>query len=436
MTAEIITSKSGKKLLALNINGRSYPLESTVDPERSAKRLAEKIRGNSFVVFVGAGSGYHIKVFSEKSQDFAVVEAFESVRDAVISVFPELSSKFIRSDKIYEELKSRVDFFRHRTFEVIVHPQESRILPEMKSVADEVRREFDFLVNEFLTVVKHSKRWLINGINNVKVSRKVCDVSQISGLLNRRIPAVVVSAGPSLADFLTPLCAVQNSSFVLATDTSFPVLMKSGIVPDLVVSIDPQNLSVMHFAGFDIGKFAFVLDPLSPSELWRKAGLVFSYTYDNPVVRALWNGVLETEIDVSSGSVSGVAVQVAEILQPSQIFIVGLDLSWGKTAYPSGSFFNRWSLKKGNRLRTAENVFYSMSLRGDSAFDVQKRWFARFFERVEVCRNAVPEKGEIGKPEIGECKEGFLGVDNLEERVKMAEEVLSPYLEERKKLFG
>jgi len=75
---------------------------------------------------------------------------------------------------------------------------------------------------------------------------KMFDTPGVKNLLEKalnRESAVVVSTGPSLAKQLPLLKEIQNFITILCIDASFPILVKAGIKPDIVFSIERVDLT-------------------------------------------------------------------------------------------------------------------------------------------------------------------------------------------------
>ena len=69
----------------------------------------------------------------------------------------------------------------------------------------------------------------------------MCDGSvttQLCDILPTDIPAIVVSAGPSLNKNIVELRKAKNKAFIVAVDTAVKPLVKAGIIPDLYVVVD------------------------------------------------------------------------------------------------------------------------------------------------------------------------------------------------------
>ena len=76
---------------------------------------------------------------------------------------------------------------------------------------------------------------------NVQLCKKLTLANELKKIVPENIPAVIVSAGPSLNKNVEELRKVKGHFFIVAVDTAVQSLLKRDIIPDLWVTIDPQK---------------------------------------------------------------------------------------------------------------------------------------------------------------------------------------------------
>ena len=65
-------------------------------------------------------------------------------------------------------------------------------------------------------------------------------------------PAFIVSAGPSLDKNIEELKNIKGRGIIMAVDTAIKPLLKHGIVPDIIASVDPHKpLSLFEYEGVE-----------------------------------------------------------------------------------------------------------------------------------------------------------------------------------------
>ncbi len=78
-------------------------------------------------------------------------------------------------------------------------------------------------------------------------------VNQLEGLFPQS-PAILVAAGPSLEKNVGLLKEVKGRAVIICADTILGYLLKRDIVPDFVVSVDPQDMTYSKYQGVDVPK--------------------------------------------------------------------------------------------------------------------------------------------------------------------------------------
>ena len=63
------------------------------------------------------------------------------------------------------------------------------------------------------------------------------------------VPAIIVGAGPSLDKNINLLGRAQGHSLILASDAALKPLLSHGVLPSIVVSLDPQEEIAKFFQG-------------------------------------------------------------------------------------------------------------------------------------------------------------------------------------------
>ncbi len=66
------------------------------------------------------------------------------------------------------------------------------------------------------------------------------------------VPAILVAAGPSLAKNVSYLKTAKGRSIIVAADSALKYLLDHDVVPDFVVSVDPQEATSRKFRGYHI----------------------------------------------------------------------------------------------------------------------------------------------------------------------------------------
>jgi hypothetical protein len=97
---------------------------------------------------------------------------------------------------------------------------------------DEARRRF-------------AGRYLLNTLANLPVIAVESDAAVLTDAF-AGVPAIVVGAGPSLDRNMPMLAAAKGRALIVAVDTATRAMLAAGVVPDLVVAVDPSELNGRH----------------------------------------------------------------------------------------------------------------------------------------------------------------------------------------------
>jgi hypothetical protein len=182
------------------------------------------------------------------------------------------------------------------------------------------------------------KKWRTNIMRNVRM---------LAGMPAAEFPArkhvVIAGAGPGLRP--------PNGAYLIAADTALPCLLAHNIVPDAVLTIDCQNLSLEHVRAaqrlhshYNHKKPLVFMDLASPPAIAEFMGDAVRFMAGgHPLTRyiAAWlaaecgESVLPL-LDTGGGNVCYAALSLAEYFSPEQIDVYGADFS-----YPEGRTYSR-----------------------------------------------------------------------------------------------
>ena len=154
---------------------------------------------------------------------------------------------------------------------------------------------------------------------------------KINTAIGRGKTAVVLGGGPSLDLHLNWIKENREKIFVLAVSRIANKLLKEELKPDLVVSVDPQNLS------YEVSK---------QGVLWTDVPLVYNYHVSAKLLQQ-WQGPaffmgrklpwhseeqIKDCVPASGPTVSHTAINVASHLGFSQILLTGVDMCFSISA--------------------------------------------------------------------------------------------------------
>jgi hypothetical protein len=365
-----IESKAGEIVPVLTDgSGASFPLHSTVDPKREARRLVStELDGwdeDGFVVFLGLGGGFIQEAALEKGAAFilvidfnleSVAELFRSISYVNLLKNPRFAILIDPSDT---EIKNSI--LEHyqpalsggvRTIPLRARIQADKVKFDNAALA--VKEAIKDAAADYGVQAHFGIRWFSNIIRNIKVAEAQ------EGSAPEVNEAAVIAAGPSL-DMQIPALVEMRSRrvFIISSDTALPALLRNGIEPDAAVSIDCQHISLYHFLGCDMENIPLFLDIASPPLLSRLSSSPLFFCSRHPLalyITKYWRPF--PLVDTSGGNITYACLSLAESLGAKRISLFGADFAYIRSrTYARGTYVYPFFEKKQNRLSPLESQF-------------------------------------------------------------------------------
>ena len=248
-------ARDGSKIFMVARDGIEKRLNSPYHPKREAERWASQFHGNNVMVnamLFGFGNGMFAEALLNLLKDDAKLFIYEPSLEIFRKALESMDLKKIISDE-------RVLFFLEdinpKEFEGILRENTHWTNLETQICCHHTGYEelFPEGYRDFLTTVKKTsemvqinkdtqayfaEKMVPNMLENMKYIKESRFISDYVGKLPRDIPAIVVAAGPSLDKNIDQLKEAKGKSFILAVDTAMRQLLKHGIIPDAMVTLD------------------------------------------------------------------------------------------------------------------------------------------------------------------------------------------------------
>lgn len=179
-----------------------------------------------------------------------------------------------------------------------------------------------------------------NIFHNVDYVRTGYKVQQLTAVLPKDVPAVIVSAGPSLNKNIQQLKKLKNKAFIVAVDTAMKPLLKEGIIPDAFAIIDglkPLELVEMEECR-DIPLVTTInaANAVLNYHRGRKFFFAQGYQYVDKIYEI--NGKAFEALP-SGGSVATLAFSFVSYLGYKRVILIGQDLAFtGNKSHADGTF--------------------------------------------------------------------------------------------------
>ena len=372
----------------LEWNGKA--MASVVSPKKQAERLynEKKIKDYHLVIVLGCGNPHILNIIDSNMRDGQIF----LIIDKNIEIVSPLWSKFLfpllqnagrhlfagdnSLSLLYNYLESLpierltgVLFFRNQN-DIQLHKE------FYVQIEERISKLFSSKMSDLLTKFEFERIWVKNTIVSIlRYSDSITKRIPIKELENKisDIPGILVSAGPSLRSQCEFIKRNRDKVFLLSCDTSLKVLLKFGIIPDGVMTLDAQTHSYFHFMGEDFTEIPLFADMVVSPQLIRSMkykSIIHSQTAKfqidasgKPIRETTAGGDLVNEYigdqgDIQSGgSVATSAFDVLRFLGIKQIFLVGQDLAYtGREIHSTGTHHNEKWLTLVSRKNTLERI--------------------------------------------------------------------------------
>lgn len=358
---EIIVESCKKpelETIKMILGERSVYLHSKYDPVSEAERqVKDLVVGADSVYFIfGLGMGYLIRALISKMEEDNRIVVFEP-NESVIKAFNanRNNSDLIEDDRIiiaqylsqYAAGRILAEFYeglssvsRNRMF---IMPVYKDIYPfECHGFAYGIKNQIFRCALMRNTNEIFADIWFKCTINNIDFLRRSYSSAKMEDLY-KNVPAVIVSAGPSLAKNIDLLKELKEKAVIISVDTAYAPLYNRGIVPDYVVSIDAQPIVAYKFANSDIYQQDLLTTYLSATQVQKQhTGRIVAFSEFNHFLDECYDdlGIDMLQIE-SGGSVACTALDLAYKMGANPIIFIGQDLahSGGETHIPGTPFY-------------------------------------------------------------------------------------------------
>ena len=388
----IILSKTDKKVPAVVINGRVTPLHSRFDPEKEGNRFPEIYKSRGFLLFFGFGGAYHISPFLKDNSIEKII-----IIDRDINLFSSILKSIdlrniILDQRISFLIDENMDYIKNYLLSVylpiitgdlqsiILRPAVQLNRDYFTEISDLIREVLEQVSDDYTVQTRFGKKWFRNTVINLSKAEKA--VFKIGSIKK----ALITAAGPSLDENIDQLLKIRNEVYLIATDTSLPALLHRKIIPDLVISIDCQDISYNHFMqGYPEG-VPLLLDLASPSKLTRVTANQLYFSSGHPFSIYLNRNFRKfPEIDTSGGNVTYAALSLAQSLGASEIFIIGADFSYPRgKSYALETYLYPWFRNIESRVKPLENSFFTFMMHNNSMIKEKSDGYFRYITKPMI----------------------------------------------------
>ncbi len=285
---------------------------------------------------------YYLDYFKIQNIEYEKIEIEDP--EILREIFEQAkNSVFIFSNPNKKWISNIVQYIPDIDIEIYINPV-LKTKPEFNFIENYISSCMRRKIININTAKRFSRQWSKNFLLNSLKYVENKGVESLQNLLEGKFPIVIVGAGSSIDDCIFKIKKLANISLIIAVDTAVIPLQKADIPIDIIVSSDSQSINALYITCSDyIKKEKLSKDKLSND---RILPILVTMPTVHPLLISKFNGKIifssaffsfVKEIDKityerleigAGGTVSALAFDLLSLLNPSEIFLVGLDFCY------------------------------------------------------------------------------------------------------------
>lgn len=401
---EVQTSLDGETVFRVHKDERTLYLggkRNAKEPIRLFSERMGEIHSHATVFLYGIGSGSYLQSVIESTQESVTVVVYEPSFNIFMAALENIDmSVAIESRPIafivegvneveYEPVMRKTLATENLEFlKEDIHPNYAELYGEkIKEHIQILQRYVESIMVNYNTSKSLSIRLASNILCNLKY---ICD-GYTTGSLFRAIPhdvpAILVSAGPSLNKNMEELRRAKNKAFIIAVDTALKPLLKAGILLDAYATID-ANKNMILFNMDEINDIPVVAPPVALADIIANNRARKIFYFDGHILP--WqlfaaSGKRFPEINMG-GSVACCAFSLLYKMGFDTIILVGQDLAYtGGKSHADGTYKDSMPVENTENFTMVKGN-YEDKVPTYSVMRIFKEWFEK---HIEIYKNST-----------------------------------------------
>lgn len=418
---EIGVEEVADKMVLFGIrDGITYQLDSLYDSKKIWDLWIENQTTLGYMakcIFCGLGNGMFIKELLKKTDSTVKILVYEPSLSIFIKVCESFDiSTLISSERVTliisdlfetpfkEYIYQFVDF---RDLEKLIYqsyPNYDKLMYEkVKECDNEIQLMYNTIRATQGVMARYGNEYYYNSIANSAWMERSKSLVSLFEKIPKITPVFVIASGPSLDKNIKELLRAKGKSFIIAADSAVRALLKNGVIPDMLVTVD-GNKSSLHFAMSESKRIPMVCELTSNRGIVKENISEQFFINDlNPYVNEfLAERNILLPVFSSGGSVANTAFAIATSMGFKTIVLVGQDL-----AYTDDKTHSSQTVRGEENIKVDElEGFYVEGYNGSKVktsyeFELYLRWFEEQIEQrtdihvVNATEGGVKIKGTV-----------------------------------------
>ncbi len=321
-------------------------LNSKYNPTGEAQKYMQdmaKLPEEAVLVMFGLSNGEFAKAFLQMNSKNIHCLVVEPDIEIFIQVMKNIDITGLLSDdrfqlivygindnKLEQLVSGLLKSYNKNTNQHIALPKYGQLYPrELNAMITVLNERYDRQKIEYNTAAYGGATACKNSFYNAKFFVNCRSTDDLIGKFPVDMPAIVVSAGPSLAKNVHLLKRAKGKAFIICTDTAINAVLETGINPDMVIAVDYEK-PVSLFMAEELSNIPFLADTEFNTEVleYLKPKNLFFTTSEEGTWQKLFLkvGSSLTCVDVG-GSVATTAISNLVKWGFKKIILIGQDLA-------------------------------------------------------------------------------------------------------------
>lgn len=336
---------NGSTYWTIKTNEKTYRMNSLCSPEEEAAIWADQFQMSNLemvVVLFGLGDGIFYKELKKKGRDDTVIVIFEpspkmfhyqmehmDIEEIVNAKNTALIVDKLNDKSLYGILSTVLTIYNYEYSLDITIPEYDKIFKQtylqFKKYFLNIKNTLD---GEYYTSVVLANLWTENSLHSLRYMKNCQFLCQYKDQFAKEVPVIIVSAGPSLDYNIEKLKLAKGKSAIIATDTAMPQMVRHGIKPDFIATIDAKK-SPTHLADEMCQHIPYICTDMARIEIMENHKAQKIYYQFSLYLEKIIEDMEKEIIFLGSGtSVATVAFSACIAMGFKTIIFVGQDLAY------------------------------------------------------------------------------------------------------------
>ena len=334
MNYNLLIEKSKTDVNTLKIN--NYYIHSKYNPIRDSENIAEKyFKPHHLHILFGYGLGYVTDELIKKFKFNEPLLILDPLLDNELLTFRHENIKRVyranlSNKELLSNLLSHLNSYSNK-ISIIICPNYDKI--------------FDKVLSETLKIIKNAQIREIYNVNTINLFAETWQLNNLLGLENvlndesvdnlkkqYNCPVVVAASGPSLSKQIDKLKIARDKFILICAGSTINVLLKHGLEPDYVVSVDGGLANYNHFKDLSLDYAELIYSTTNHYKI-RDSFNSTAYTFipkSFPTLSSYFALNFNKHVPEvnGGGSVAHYALSIAKMITSGPIALIGQDLAY------------------------------------------------------------------------------------------------------------